>query len=162
MGKKIVKIYRLPLYEHAVENVLNMFLPDEQQSFEECENERQREHHIFLSLLKLENMRRQKHEAEATKSVQKMFDNTEKADAKQIAKYKRKSRRLQNLTNAKWRRKNAKRHGLVLLECVDCNSRSELQTQDKSDYVFWMKTTTHPAGECSLCQGKETAIAAIP
>ena len=158
MGKKIVKIYRLPLYEHAVENVLNMFLPDEQQSFEECENERQREHHIFLSLLKLENMRRQKHEAEATKSVQKMFDNTEKADAKQIAKYKRTSRRLQKITNAEWRVKNANRYGLILLECIECKSLCELEAADKSDYAFWLATGVKPAGECCLCHGKERAV----
>ena len=161
VAKKIVKIYRLPVYEHALENVLNMFMPDEQKHFEECESEHEREHHIYLSLLKLENIRRQKYEAEATAATQKFF-NTQAFDAKQIASYKRKSRRLQNLTNAEWRVKNANRHGLILLECMECQNLCELEAADKDDYAFWLKTGTVPAGECCLCHGKERAVTCIP
>ena len=39
------------MYEHAIENILNMFMPDEKKSFEECEDEGARENHIYLSLL---------------------------------------------------------------------------------------------------------------
>jgi hypothetical protein len=161
VAKKIVKIYRLPVYEYALENVLNMFMPDEQKHFEECESEHEREHHIYLSLLKLENIRRQKYEAEATAATQKFF-NTQAFDAKQIASYKRKSRRLQNLTNAEWRVKNANRHGLILLECMECQNLCELEAADKDDYAFWLKTGTVPAGECCLCHGKERAVTCIP
>ena len=165
---EVVKSYRLPMYEHAIENILNMFMPDEKKSFEECEDEGARENHIYLSLLKLENLRRQKYMFKATAYVQKLFDEKVEQDpkVKELAiaykKAKKKSEALKALTTDQWIKKRNGRRGLLLLKCVDCEALSELQTQDKSDYVFWMKTSTHPAGECVLCQGKETAIAAIP
>jgi hypothetical protein len=160
--KKIKKAYRLPLYEYALESVLNMFMPGEQKSFEDCDDETAREHHIFLSLLKLENPRRQHHDEDATPLVQKMFALSNEPDAKQIAKYKRTSRRLQKMTNAEWRVKNVKSHGLILLECVECQNLCELEAADKDDYAFWLKTGTVPAGECCLCHGKERAVTCIP
>jgi len=161
VAKKIVKIYRLPVYEYALENVLNMFMPDEQKHFEEMRVRARTWTSYLPESSELENIRRQKYEQRQRRRrrsfsiLKRSTQNrlpaiseesaTAEPDERGVACEKRKP----SWSDLTWM------YGMP-------ESVASWKLQIKMIIAFWLKTGTVPAGECCLCHGKERAVTCIP